>query len=345
MIKITISEKIITHAKNFPEKIAFKNKYITLTYQQLATSLQQLASRLAVQTKKGDTIIVRLAKSHKQLIFLLAAAQAGLKCILVEPERKTIDFDKLVTKTEPELIITKDFKLPKKSAPTPEIKTTDIFLGALSSGTTGQSKISWRDQQSWIQAFKYQSEIFNLSQNDNLLLTGSLVYTANLNNTFHLLFEGGSIFFAESKHPRNWVKMIKTDNITAIFMLPGHYRLLLKKLPKPLTQIKSLTSAGAKLNQAIVKKMQHFFPQAKIVEYYGASELGHVSYASVNDILTDKSTIGKAFPEVKIEIKDGLIWVESPYLAVDYRPQASAGDKGYLKNGQLYLTGRADVTK
>jgi long-chain acyl-CoA synthetase len=69
--------------------------------------------------------------------------------------------------------------------------------------------------------------------------------------------------------------------------------------------------------------------------------LGHISYQSAAELLSHPGSVGKAFPGVTITIADNIIWVESPYLALEYRPKASIGDLGrFDDDGCLYLQGR-----
>jgi long-chain acyl-CoA synthetase len=124
-------------------------------------------------------------------------------------------------------------------------------------------------------------------------------------------------------------------------MVPAHYRLLLKVIDAPLNQITSLVTAGAKIDEQTVQNLVKAFPQANICEYYGASELGHVSYSATKDLLSHPESVGKAFPGVTLTIEQDTIWAESPYLAPEYSPKSTVGDLGKIdKEGYLYLLGR-----
>ncbi|EET86533.1 putative AMP-binding protein [Clostridium carboxidivorans P7] len=214
----------------------------------------------------------------------------------------------------------------------------------MSSGTTGHNKIIWRDHSSWSSAFKYQSEVFNISSSDVLFIVGSLSYTGNLNSTIHMLNEGGSIVFSKSIYPGIWIKEIQQNNVTSIFMVPARYRILLKELKNDLEGVNSILSAGDKLDCETVYLLKKRFPNASICEYYGASELGHISYINFRESnITD--SVGKAFPQVKLWLKDGIIWVESPYIAPDFKPRSSVYDLGKIdEEGNLYILGRKNNT-
>ncbi|MCE5286655.1 MAG: AMP-binding protein [Pelosinus sp.] len=310
------------------------------TYQQISERVNLVASHLAAQIKKGDRVLVKLANPVKALLHFFAVVKAGGVCVLIDPAASVEVCTELAKAEQILFTITEDFVLPAKTALLPKITEADLFLGALSSGSTGMPKVIWRDHQSWVRAFSFQSQLFNLCANDTLYLAGSLAYSANLNACVHMLSEGGTVVLAGSSMPRTWLKEMRLQNATAIFMVPANYRILLKVLTKPLTGINSIVSCGAKLDHSTAKALLGFFPNAAVVEYYGASELGHVSYLTGEDLLTQSQSVGKPFPHVKITIEENVIWAESPYLAPKYRPKATVGDLGRVDGGYLYLLGR-----
>jgi len=312
-----------------------------LTYQEFIEQVNELAGRLAARIKKGDRVIVRLAEPVKQLLYFYGIIKAGGVCILIDAATSYEICANIIEEQKTAFTIDDKCKLPSEQALLPEIKQNDIFLGALSSGSTGTPKVIWRDHQSWTGAFPSQSQVFGIGSEDVLFLAGSLAYTANLNACLHVLSEGGTVVLASSTLPRTWLKEMNRHHVTAIFMVPANYRILIKVIKSPLTELRSIVSGGAKLDRATVQNLVRVFPCSRIVEYYGASELGHVSYSTAGDILAHPESVGKAFPNVMITIEENIIWVESPYLAPKYRPKATVGDLGKIDEaGYLYLLGR-----
>ena len=170
------------------------------------------------------------------------------------------------------------------------------------------------------------------------------MYTANLNSALHILSEGGTVVFSERLHPRGWIGEIEQNNVTSIFMVPSHYRILVKNMKAPLYEIRSILSTGEKMDKETAVALIKLFPNANICEYYGASELGHVSYINAKEIIRGNS-VGKAFPGVSFWIEDESVWVKSPYLAPEFRPKATVGDLGKLdEQGNLYILGRKNDT-
>lgn len=315
-----------------------------LTYHELINSIRDKAERLCGSFEKGEKVIIKLSNPIMQVVTFLACAKAGLISIVVHSELKKDLLDNIVKKTEASCIIHDNFSIGKNKRMIPNVSKDDIFLGALSSGTTGEHKVIWRDHKSWASAFPHQSRIFSINSSDTLFLAGSLGYTANLNSVLHILNEGGAVVFSKNSYPRTWIKEIIGNDVTTLFMVPSHYRILVRSVEKPLFRIKSILSAGEKLDKKTVIAMQKVFPNTNICEYYGASELGHITYIKGDEILKSDS-VGRAFPEVKLWIEDDKIWVESPYIAPEFRTKATVGDRGELDDkGYLYLQGRENDT-
>lgn len=345
MTPALIYSGICEHAQHTPLAVALQQGKHKLTYQQLWLTIEQTALALSARLIPQKTSVLLAGfPPLEQLIALLSVNRAGCAAIVCEAASLAL----LQTQLQPTLpdlyLLSPDHPLPAASALTrlPNVQPDWLFLGALSSGSTGTPKLIWRDHQSWTAAFPAQTTVFGLSSTDRLFLTDSLVYTANLNACLHLLSLGGTTVFADSPQPRTWLATLKTEQISAIFMVPANYRLL-GKAAKDTTfpAIVSAVSAGAKLTTADIQLLPQLFPTAAITEYYGASELGHVSAARIEQLAAKPASVGQAFPGVTIFIEDDVIWVASPYLAPAFRPKATVGDLGELDNEAfLYLKGR-----
>lgn len=323
-------------------KICLVYGNVRLTYKEFIQQVNSLAYHLGTQIKFGDKVLVKLLNPVSQLLYFFAILKAGGACVFIDSSAAEEVCAELIQIHNISLYIDEQFELSQERVKQlPEINSEDIFLGALSSGSTGTPKLIWRDHKSWMMGFPMQSKVFNISHSDTLYIVSSLVYTANLNACLHMLFEGGTVVVAKQHLPRTWLQDMSANRVSAIFMVPANYRILLKVMKKPLSQITSVVTAGAKIDRETVKNLIERFPHAKIHEYYGASELGHVSCSTAQDLLEYPESVGKAFPGVILTIEEDSIWVESPYLAPSRRSKGTVGDLGFIdENGYLYLLGR-----
>lgn len=324
-----------------PEKVCLIYGSRRVTYREAGRQAGFLAKRLAAQLAPGDKVLLNLSNPVEQLLYFYAIVKAGGACVFTN-ETDAARCAGLMERHGLRHCIRDGFQPEDEAAPAlPEMNSQAVFLGALSSGSTGIPKLIWRDHRSWTGAFTAQSRVFGLSSTDILYLAGNLSYTANLNACLHLLAEGGTVVIAGNHLPRTWVREMAQHRVSAVFMVPPYYRTLLRAMKGPVASVRSVVTAGAKIDAGTVRDLVRYFPCAKICEYYGASELGHVSYATAEDLLAYPGSVGRVFPGVSITIEEGIIWVKSPYLAPAYRPRATVGDLGELdKNGYLTLLGR-----
>ena len=213
-------------------------------------------------------------------------------------------------------------------------------FGVLSSGTTGIPKIIFRSEESWIKGFNYQSEIFNLNSESIGFIHGPLSFSANLNYLVHFIYMAATIITSEKKMIKSWIDIIEKEKCNSIFLVPSKYKMILKRDSRKLKDIKSILSAGEKLDLSIVDDLKEKFYNAKIVEYYGCSETSFISYNIFKDEYN--CTKGSIFPEVTVKNEGYDLYVCSPYLAEKYKPFFKVNDKGYIKNNSLNLLGRFD---
>ena len=334
-----ISELLLDKPEN---KICVMLHDDSMTYGQLEKLSNDMAKTLLVKgLSKEDRVLVCEKDFLRQLVCFFAVIKAGGVCVLFPDSASDDERAAFALKQNIKIQIDGSLAILPFKENCPKLSADDIFLGALSSGTTGEAKLILRDHKSWMAAFPEQSRIFNLKNNDVLYLVGSLSYTANLNACMHAFFEGATVAFSKSRMPRTWIKEIKNFGVTALFMVPANYKILLSKINEQIENITSAVSGGAKMDRETAEKLIEVFPQANIVEYYGASELGHITYSDRHDLLTHPDSVGKAFPGVSIKLDNGKIFVESPYIVPSLHPVAIAGDIGHLDDeGYLTLLGR-----
>ena len=332
----------LQYAARQPQKPCLVHGKRQLNYKQFAEKVNFLAHRLASKMQKNERVLVKLADPLDQLLYFFAVIQAGGSCILIDKAVSEEFCAELLAGHKITTYINEHFQLPEEAKEKlPDVRPEDVFLGALSSGSTGKPKVIWRDHASWLKAFVAQSQVFNIKSQDTIYLAGSLAYTANLNACLHMLSLGGTAVIASNNKPRTWLREMAAYQVTVIFMVPAHYRILLRATDRILPWVRSVVSGGAKMDLITARQLRRVFPHAGIYEYYGASELGYVTYMTLDDFEKRPQAVGKPFPGVTVTIEDGEIWVESPYLAPAYRPRASVGDLGKLDEaGFLYILGR-----
>jgi len=274
----------------------------------------------------------------------------------------------------PDLVIHSEnagFGLDHAAIEPPPTQADQPFFIGFTSGTTSRPKAFLRDRTSWSLSLEAGRSVFDLNTESNTLAPGPLVHGL----TFYALAETlhvGATFTGMTRFSAQTAFDLIATGIHRLVAVPTMLEALLREaLTRGQTlPLRQVTTAGAALSRQLLAQLPQAFPQARITEYYGASELGFVSLAHHNPSGEDKLStetrgVGRAFPGVAIEIRKGgkslppdaigTVFVKSPHPITGYLTAegkhafqragewASVGDLGALDvEGNLTLAGRAD---
>lgn len=386
---------ITIHARQRPDALAVSISGKPLTYGELHHNIARLHGALVALPRhpRADVLLPEDARlfafaagNHPSAATLLAAALATPHAVqLLDPHWPDALHQQTLAKLPPDVIFclstqtallaaadhlgipavrvdTDDFDaFLAAPADIPWTVPSDTFLVGFTSGTTSQPKAFARSRQSWRISLDASREAFALTDQTHTFAPGPLAHgitlyafaeTLDLGAAFHGLthFEPAAAHRALSAARR-------------IVAVPT----LLSAISHGNAQehIREITTAGAKLDTTILGKARTTFPNARIHEYYGASELGFVSL-NTHGLLSSSApanSVGRPFPHVSLSIRQngqevpqgspGTIFVRGD-LAIDgylwggrnsgFRregPWATVGDIGRLNNdGSLSLLGR-----
>jgi long-chain acyl-CoA synthetase len=195
------------------------------------------------------------------------------------------------------------------------------------SGTSGAPRWIVRTTESWTSSFAAVSELVGLTASSRVWVPGPLSATMNLFAAVH----------ATSVH----ASLVDDPAVaTHAHVTPSA---LLRALDEglPLTGT-TVVVAGDRLSRALHDR--GVTAGARLRHYYGAAELSFVAWGAHADDL-------RPFPGVQPAVRDGVVWVRSPYVCSGYdgppgplrrSPDgfATVGDTGVLTEGRLTVTGR-----
>ncbi|MBR2518589.1 MAG: AMP-binding protein [Selenomonadaceae bacterium] len=216
---------------------------------------------------------------------------------------------------------------------------TNIFDVA-TSGSTSAPKTFRRTFESWANFFPTQNKIFRVDSATKLFMHGSLTFTGNLNTFLATLDAGGSIVTSEIFSPRRWLELL--NDTTAIYLVPTKLSLL--AVGEPLENIRSIFTGSQILTESQSLSLLKKFPAADLILYYGSSEQSFVTYKKISEQNAGEvNNLGKPFDGVKIFVRDGLIYVDTPYRVVGVENPCTVGDAGFInERGELIFFGRGE---
>ena len=216
-------------------------------------------------------------------------------------------------------------------------------MGVMTSGSTGKSKLLWRDYHSWADFFPEQNRVFGVDEKTIIFCQGSLAFTGNLNIYMGILAAGGTLIVTEKFRPRHWLQLMEQYAVNTIYLIPSKLMLLPKFMSVPNEQLRHIISGSQTMGRQEADKLLAVFPKAEITLYYGASELNYITYIKDKDMTDDRTVIGQPFAGVGISINNEEIFIDTPYHVEGIALPFSLKDRGYVdERGWLHFLGRTD---
>ncbi|OZE80699.1 synthetase [Rhodococcus sp. 15-649-1-2] len=192
----------------------------------------------------------------------------------------------------------------------------DAWLLIGTSGSTGRPRPLARTVRSWTDSFDEFTSVTGIVESDRVLVTGPLHATMHLFAAVHALWVGACV----TDDPRG---------ATVAHAVPAVLRTLVETAP----ELRLAVVAGTTLDFGAAEATRHL----RVVEYYGAAELSLVAARVVPEPL-------RLLPGVDAEIRDGLLYVRSPYRVLGADEWVGVGDLADLRSdGELVVHGRGDA--
>ncbi|WP_020573216.1 class I adenylate-forming enzyme family protein [Actinopolymorpha alba] len=211
-------------------------------------------------------------------------------------------------------------------------------LAVFTSGSTRTPRPVVRTRESWTFSFPTFSALTGIGADDTVLIPGRLSGSLFLFGALHALTMGAAIHPLPHWSPELAVRA--AASCTAVHVVPPMLASLADRLAPEHSRLRLAVCGGAHLDPRVEEAASK--AGLAVIDYYGAAELSFVA------IRRPGRPAGqlRAFPGVEVDLRDGVIWARSPYLALglDCDPEgfASVGDHGVLDdNGTLTVLGRA----
>lgn len=227
------------------------------------------------------------------------------------------------------------------------------YIECSTGGSTGVAKIIRRHRESWQGSFNVNQRYFELGLDDRYAIFGELNHSLALYATCESIALGIALEVLSRMRPRSQLARLIESDVTVLYITPTQLRLLIA-VGELCSKVRLILCGGSKLDDRLREQTRRCFPNARIHEFYGASE---TSFITLSDSDTPPGSVGKAYPGVDIIIKNsdrqiGEVWLKSPYLFENYAQGSSdetrqcagyitVGEMGRLdSSGNLWLYGR-----
>lgn len=369
---MVIVEKILSHGKTFPDKIAVQNKKEQKTYAKLCSDIRRIATKLEeLGVKKQQYVVVVADNSYGYICTYFAIHLVGATSVSLATDVDDAQRALIIEKIKPNFIIEDCSTFIDDLSLYPEIK--DYFVESESvseivftSGTTGDVKGVQLTHAGIESATKHIiSQVKNNSTDVELLLM-PLSHSFGMARMRTTLFAGGTLVLG---YPLQRLKKVfeafELYKVTGLGLVPSAWQFITRMsknmIAKYSDQLRYIEFGSAPFSPEDKEMVVSLFPRTRLVMHYGLTEVSRAFFTDLHD--DDHNAVGNLSRGVEVKIVDeaglglangeiGEIILKADWVTLGYFEDAQTtkasflnkylrtGDQGYLKDGYLYLTGR-----
>lgn len=206
------------------------------------------------------------------------------------------------------------------------------FYIGFTSGSTGQPKGFRRHHQSWSESFRVCVDSFGSAANGCVMAPGSLSHSLFLFGALQGIWTGGGMQLQPRFSASQCLASLRERATPCLVAVPSQLLVMLQLAERraivPVESLQLLMISGARWMRQHTPALQALFPNARIVEFYGASESSFIAWMDAS-AATPPQVVGRAFSNVQLQIRDtalqplptgevGTIWLRSPMLFEGY---------------------------
>ncbi len=365
-----VGDSLKDHARARLKKRALTCDPRSWTWIDLFEEVEGLAGKLASRMPAGGRVALCLTDPADLLIAFLAVIRRGGLAMVFDPAWPPARRSWVERETAPDLVLDAsslvEFRdwTPQSSGSPKAPDETALFYAGFTSGSTGDPKGYCRTHRSWLKSFELSRAEFAIGPRNRIVIPGSLVHSLHLYGAVHGLHAGSSVVLCPRFSPKTLAEQLREADGTVFYATPTQMHYVAEELKRsgPAATVGLVLASGAKWRAEDRRAMAAVFPKARLVEFYGASEMSFITVSAPEDPVPDRS-VGRAAAGVSIRIGEpgslavpprtiGAIWVKSGLLFDRYicgggdevhcqDGWLTVGDHGYFDdNGFLYLAGR-----
>ena len=225
-------------------------------------------------------------------------------------------------------------------------------LETLTSGSSGAPRRIIRSVASWTASFRVNAGLFDIGPGVRVAVLGGLEQSLALYGAVEALSLGADLHVMSGMRPDRQRALMAAAAVQVMYATPAQLRLMAEAVG-PALPARLVLVGGSKLDAGLRAALAVMAPGAVLREFYGAAEASFITLAGPD---TPPDAVGAPYPGVQIDLRGQgdvqQIWVKSPYLFDSYAGNdpggavwdqgwLSVGEMGWMREGQVYLVGRA----
>ncbi len=339
--------------------VALNNGSTCLSFAQLHEAVTQGAQALAHAQAPATVFVNEGLSTLQQVVDFLAIIASGRCAAVSDPDwplaiRERVQHSVYSTASQ-------------HHTPLGALSPESPFYIGFTSGSTGMPKGFQRHHRSWTESFQVCVNTFGAAAQTRVLAPGRVSHSLFLFGMLLGLWTGAGVVVQERFSAARALDTLRLGHTPCLVAVPSQLVMMLelaaRRAMPPITALSLLLISGARWMRERTPELQALFPNAQLVEFYGASETSFIAWMHADE-KAPAQAVGRPFQGVELDIRPssgpatpnnaGLIYVRSPMLFMDYvgaTPDSTAAlrdgdwlsvrDMGYIDHqGYLCLVGR-----
>lgn len=181
----------------------------------------------------------------------------------------------------------------------------DIAKLIYTSGSTGKPKGVVFTHRNLIEGAEIVSQYLEITNNERIISVLPFNFDYGLNQLTTAILKGATLVLHNFFLANDLLRVLEGEKITGLAgMNPIWVKIFNEKRPPgrryDFSHLRYITNSGGKVPEAIVRKMQAFFPKTRIFLMYGLTEAFRSTYLPPEELDKRPNSIGKAIPNVEI---------------------------------------------
>ncbi|MGV6827494.1 MAG: acyl-CoA ligase (AMP-forming), exosortase A system-associated [bacterium] len=340
----TIHELLAETALHTPDATAVIHKDETLSYQTLATNVEQLAHHLlSLGLNPGDRVAVYLGKQPETVTAFFAISMAGGVFVPINPVLKAAQVSYILDHSGSCMLITNqmrwnslatsqasaqldyivltdsaarsdgDNKIVEWLSTTtlphsiwPVVRSTQLAALIYTSGSTGFPKGVMVSQQNLLAGAESVRDYLCLTADDRILCVLPFSFDYGLNQLLSAVNCGATAILIDYLFPRDVIKSCERHSVSGIAGVPSlwHQLVELDWPPECVQSLRYITSSGGTMPVLLTEQLQQLLPDTDIHLMYGLTEAFRATSLPLDQLDSHPDSIGKAIPGAEIHIVD-----------------------------------------
>jgi long-chain acyl-CoA synthetase len=311
----TVHAPLAWWARHTPDALALDDGHTRLSFAALAARVATQAAALDAAATPTVAWASASASPADQLASFLAILASNRTAAVGDPDWPEAVRDKVQARMARHLGAATGIEEAHANTP--------FYIG-FTSGSTGVPKGFRRTHGSWTHSFEICVQSFGPATGTTVLVPGRLSHSLFLFGALLGLWTGAGMRLQRQFSAAAALETLQRGLAGSLVAVPSQLLLMLEHAQRhglaPVTGTRLVMISGAPWPRARTAALRALFPEARIVEFYGASETSFIAWADSDEALPD-DVVGRPFANVELRIEPplpGLIYVRSPMVFSDY---------------------------